>query len=331
MRVLFIGGSGNISTACSRLAIERGIELVHFNRGLRKAALPEGVRSIRGDIGDRRAMAQALAGQVFDAVVNWIVFDQEQAAADLEMFAGKVKQYVFISTATVYQKPPQHYLVTEATPLGNPYWEYSQRKIAVERVLVEAHHRLGFPVTIVRPSFTYGDTWIPTGFGVDFTPVHRMRQGLPVVVQGDGTSLWVMTHANDFAKGLVGLLGRTEAVGESFHITSDEVLTWNQVYQAIGAAVGVTPKLVHIPTDFIAQVNPSIGAGLLGDKAHSIVFDNSKIKRFVPEFRCTVPLAEGLRRTIAWLDAHPEEQRLESNAAIEQILAAWDHACVRSR
>jgi nucleoside-diphosphate-sugar epimerase len=306
------------------LAVERGIELVHFNRGFRKIALPEGVRSIRGDIGDRRAMAQALAGETFDAVVNWIVFDQEQAAADLEMFAGKVKQYVFISTATVYQKPPQHYLVTEATPLANPFWEYSQKKIAVERVLVEAHHRLGFPVTIVRPSFTYGDTWIPTGFGIDFTPVHRMRQGLPLVVQGDGTSLWVMTHASDFAKGLVGLLGRADAVGESFHITSDEVLTWNQVYETMGAVIGVTPKLVHIPSDFIAQVNPAIGAGLLGDKAHSVVFDNSKIKRFVPEFRCTVPLAEGLRRTIAWLDAHPEEQRLESNAAIEQILAAWE-------
>ncbi len=331
MKVLFIGGSGNISTACSRLAVERGIDLVHFNRGLRKVALPKGVRSIRGDVNDRQAMAQALAGETFDAVVNWIVVDQDQAAADLEMFAGKVKQYVFISTATVYQKPPQHYLVTEATPLANPFWEYSQRKIAVERMLVEAHHRLGFPVTIVRPSFTYGDTWIPTGFGVDFTPVHRMRKGLPLVVQGDGTSLWVMTHASDFAKGLVGLLGRTDAVGESFHITSDEVVTWNQVYETIGTVLGLVPRLVHIPSDFIAQVNPAIGAGLLGDKAHSIVFDNSKIKRFVPEFRCTVPLAEGLRRTIAWLDAHPEEQRLDSNAAIEQILAAWDRCYPRSR
>jgi nucleoside-diphosphate-sugar epimerase len=331
MKVLFIGGSGNISTACSGLVAERGIDLVHFNRGLRKVALPKGVRSIRGDVNDRQAMAQALAGETFDAVVNWIVFDQDQAAADLEMFAGKVKQYVFISTATVYQKPPQHYLVTEATPLANPFWDYSQRKIAVERMLVEAHHRLGFPVTIVRPSFTYGDTWIPAGFGIDFTPVHRMRKGLPLVVQGDGTSLWVMTHASDFAKGLVGLLGRTDAVGESFHITSDEVVTWNQVYETIGAVLGLVPRLVHIPSDFIAQTNPAIGAGLLGDKAHSIVFDNSKIKRFVPGFRCTVSLAEGLRQTIAWLDAHPEEQRLDSNAAVEQILAAWDRTYPRSR
>jgi nucleoside-diphosphate-sugar epimerase len=303
--------------------VERGIDLAHFNRGLRQSDLPKGVRSIVGDVNDRPAMARALAGETFDAVVNWIVFDQTQAAADLEMFGGTVKQYIFISTATVYQKPPQHYLVTEATPLENPFWEYSQKKIAVERFLVEAHHRHRFPVTIVRPSFTYGDTWIPTAFGIDFTPVHRMRQGLPLVVQGDGTSLWVMTHASDFAKGLVGLLGRPDTVGEAFHITSDEVVTWNQVYETIGAVLGVTPKLVHIPTDFIAEVNPAIGAGLWGDKAHSVVFDNAKIKRFVPEFRCTVPLAEGLRRTIAYLDAHPAEQRLDSNAAIEQILAAW--------
>ncbi len=188
---------------------------------------------------------------------------------------------------------------------------------------MEAHQRHGFPVTIVRPSFTYGDTWIPTAFGIDFTSVHRMRRGLPLPVHGDGTSLWVMTHASDFAKGLLGLCGRRDALGEAFHITSDEVLTWNQVYECIAAAAGAQPRLIHIPSDFIAKVDPAIGAGLLGDKAHSLVFDNSKIKRFVPEFRCTVPLAEGMRRTVAWLDAHPAEQRLDSNAAVEKILAAW--------
>jgi nucleoside-diphosphate-sugar epimerase len=304
MKVLFIGGSGNISTACSRLATERRIELVHFNRGLRRVELPPGVRTIHGDSNDRRAMAQALAAEDFDVVVNWIVFDQAQAAADVEMFAGKVKQYVFISTATVYQKPPRHYIVTEATPLANPFWEYSQKKIATEQFLMQEHQRHGFPVTIVRPSFTYGDTWIPTAFGIDFT--------------------WVMTHASDFAKGLLGLCGRRDAVGEAFHITSDEVMTWNQVYECIAATVGAQPRLVHIPSDFIAKVDPAIGAGLWGDKAHSLVFDNSKIKRFVPEFRCTVPFAEGIRRALAWLDAHPAEQRLDSNAAVEKILAAWD-------
>jgi nucleoside-diphosphate-sugar epimerase len=175
----------------------------------------------------------------------------------------------------------------------------------------------------VRPSFTYGDGWIPTAFGVDFTTVDRMRRGLPLPVHGDGTSLWVMTHASDFAKGLIGLCGRCDAVGESFHITSDEVLTWNQVYECVSAAAGAQARLVHIPSDFIAKVDSAIGAGLLGDKAHSVVFDNAKIKRFVPEFRCTVPLADGIRRTVTWLDAHPEEQRLDSNAVVEKILFAW--------
>ena len=323
MKVLFIGGSGNISTACSRLAVKRGLELVHFNRGLRQVYLPTSVRSIQGDVSDRRTMARALASESFDVVVNWIGFDPAQAAADVEMFAGKVQQYVFISSATVYQKPPHHYLVSEETPLHNPFWEYAQKKIAAEQFLVEAHRRHGFPITIVRPSFTYGDTWIPTAMGIDFTPVHRLRQGLPLVVHGDGTALWVMTHASDFAKGLVGLLGRPDVVGEAFHITSDEVSTWNQIYEDIAAAAGAKANLVHIPSDFIAQVNPAIGAGLMGDKAHSVVFDNTKIKRFVPEFRCTVPFAEGIRQTVAWLDAHPQQQRLDSHAALEQILAAW--------
>lgn len=322
MRVLFIGGSGNISSACSRLAVERGIELVHFNRGLRPV-LP-GVRTIRGDLGDRAEMARLLAGERFDVVVNWIVFEPVQAAADIEMFAGQVGQYVFISTATVYQKPPKSHVVTEQTPLVNPFWVYSQKKIACEELLTRAGREHGFPLTIVRPSFTYGDTWIPTAMGVDYTPVWRLRRGLPLVVHGDGTSLWVMTHNTDFAKGLVGLLGRTDAVGEAFHITSDEVLTWNWVYEELAAAVGVTLKLVHIPSDFIAAVDPSIGAGLHGDKAHSAIFDNSKIKRLVPEFRCTVPFAQGIRRSVAFLDAHPDAQRLDSNPAVEAILAAWD-------
>lgn len=325
MKVLFVGGSGNISTECSRLAVERGIELTVFNRGLRPAALPAGVRMLHGDVGDRAGMARVLAGERFDAVVSWIVFEPEQAIADVEMFAGKVDQYVFISTATVYQKPPQHYVVTEDTPLENPFWEYSQKKIACERFFADARRR-GFPVTVVRPSFTYGDTWVPTAFGVDYTPVMRIRKGLPVVVQGDGTSLWVMTHASDFARGLVGLLGRKDAVGEAFHITSDEVLSWNQIFAAIGRAAGAEPRLVHVPTDFIARVSPRTAAGLYGDKACSFVFDNAKIRRFVPEFRCTVPFEEGIRRTVAYLDAHPAEQKTDANAGVEEILAAWTRA-----
>ncbi len=322
MKVLFIGGSGNISTDCSRLAVEQGIELWHFNRGTRAVDIP-GVRRVRGDVADRAGLARLLDGHAFDVVVNWIVFNADQAAADVEMFANRTGQYILISTATVYEKPPRHYLVTEDTPLGNPFWEYAQKKIGAEELLRQAHRERGFPVTIVRPSFTYGDTWVPTACGVDFTPILRLRRGLPLVVHGDGTALWVMTHASDFAKGLVGLLGRTEAVGEAFHITSDEVLTWNQIYEAIAAAAEAPAKLVHVPTDFIASVDPRIGAGLYGDKAHSLVFDNSKIKRFVPGFRCTVPFAEGIRRTVAWLDAHPEAQSLDASAALDRILGAW--------
>jgi nucleoside-diphosphate-sugar epimerase len=322
MKVLFIGGSGNISADCSRLAVERGIELWHFNRGLRGIDVP-GVQCLLGDMNDREAMARLIDGHSFDVVVNWIVFDAIQAAADVEMFAGRTGQYIFISTATVYEKPPRHYLVTEDTPLGNPFWEYSQKKIAAEELLRQAQRERGFPVTVVRPSFTYGDTWVPTACGVDYTPVLRLRRGLPLVVHGDGTSLWTMTHATDFAKGLVGLLGRTDAIGEAFHITSDEVLTWNQIYQAIADAADAPAKLVHVPSDFIASVDPRIGAVLYGDKAHSLVFDNSKIKRFVPNFHCTVPFAEGIRHTVAWLDAHPEFQRLDANPALDRILAAW--------
>lgn len=323
MKVLFIGGSGNISTSCARLAVEQGIELHIFNRGLRSVDLPESVRRIAGDCSDAAGMKQALAGHQFDAVVNFVVYDIDQAERDIQIFTGRTNQYVFISSATVYQKPPRHYIVKEDTPLGNPFWEYAQKKIAVEGVLMQVFHERGFPVTVVRPSFTYGDEWIPTSMSIDYTPVARMRKGLPLVVHGDGTSLWVMTHASDFAKGLVGLLGCRDAVGEAVHITSDEVLTWNQVYETIARVVGVEPSLVHIPSKFIARIHPQIGCGLLGDKAHSVVFDNSKIKRLVPGFRCSVPFEQGIATTIAYLDAHPEKQSAGRNAAIEEILQAW--------
>jgi nucleoside-diphosphate-sugar epimerase len=323
MKVLFIGGSGNISTACSRLAAERGIDLCVYNRGRRKADLPRSVHQITGDFGNPIEMSKELAGSSFDVVVNFIVFDPAQASQDIKMFSGHVKQYVFISTATVYQKPPRHYVITEDTPLGNPFWEYAQKKIAVENMLMKAHRELGFPVTIVRPSFTYGDQFIPTPVSTDYTPAARLKKGLPLVVHGDGTSLWVMTHASDFAKGLIGLLGNEGAIGEGVHITSDEVLTWNQIHELIGKALGVVPKLVHIPSDFIARINPRIGAGLLGDKAHSTVFDNSKIKRLVPDFSCAVSFEQGIARTIGYLEAHPEAQKTEADAATEEILRVW--------
>jgi nucleoside-diphosphate-sugar epimerase len=330
MKALFIGGSGNISTACSRLAAEKGIDLFLFNRGRRKVDLPRGVRQIIGDFANPAEMKKALAGYRFDLVVNYIVFETAQAAQDIEMFEGQVKQYVFISTATVYEKPPRHYVITEDVPLDNPFWEYAQKKIAIENMFMRAHRERGFPVTIVRPSFTYGDEYIPTPVSIDYTPVARLKKGLPLVVHGDGTSLWVMTHASDFAEGLVGLLGLESAIGGGVHITSDEALTWNQVHETIAKVVGVEPKLVHIPSEFIARINPRIGAGLLGDKAHSMVFDNSKIKRLVPDFRCTVPFEQGIARTIAYLEAHPEARKTNADTATEEILRSWQQAMAAS-
>jgi nucleoside-diphosphate-sugar epimerase len=299
------------------------MELIVLNRGQRDTGLPRAVRRIQADYSDSAGVRAALAGSSFDAVVNFIAYEPHQAEQDVGLFTGRTKQYVFISSATVYQKPPRHYIVTEQTPLGNPYWDYAQKKIAIEQILMAACRGHGFPVTIVRPSFTYGDEWIPTSMSVDYTPIPRLRKGLPLVVHGDGTALWVMTHARDFAKGLIGLLGLDIAIGEAVHITSDEVLAWNQIYEAIAAAAGAAPRLVHIPSEFIARVNPHIGSGLLGDKAHSTVFDNTKIKRLVPGFQCTIPFVQGMRESIEHLDAHREKQRTERDQAIEEILAMW--------
>ena len=243
---------------------------------------------MHGDIRDPSQAESALAGHAFDAVVDWIAFTPEQVAADIALFRGRTGQYIFISSATVYEKPPSRLPITEDTPLSNPFWTYAANKIACEALLREAARAEGFPSTIVRPSHTYDRTKLPVTGG--YTSVARMRQGKPVVVHGDGTSTWVLTHHRDFAVGFVGLLGNTAAVGEAFHITSDELLTWNQIYALVGRAAGVEPKLVHVPSDVIARYDPEWGAGLLGDKAHSVIFDNSKIKRFVPDFRAVHPL-----------------------------------------
>ncbi|WP_274649682.1 SDR family oxidoreductase [Paenibacillus humicola] len=330
MKVLFIGGTGLISEAVSKLAVQRGLELYLFNRGGRSEFVPEGAQVITGDIRDPEGAAKALQPYEFDAVVNWIAFTPEHVNTDIRLFEGKTKQYVFISSASAYQKPPEHYLTTESTPLSNPNWQYSRDKIACEELLMKAYQENGFPVTIVRPSFTYGDTMIPAALNSWSRPwsiIDRMRQGKPVIVHGDGTSLWTMTHNTDFAKGFVGLLGRSDAVGEAFHITSDEVLTWNQIYTAIAQAGGVEqPKLVHISSDFICTYSPGEVGGLLGDKAYSIVFDNSKIKRFVPDFEATLPFAEGIKRTVAWLEARPERCQIDAewNELMDRIIAAHE-------
>jgi nucleoside-diphosphate-sugar epimerase len=327
MKVLFIGGTGLISTAVTRLAVAQGLEVTHLNRGQRGAS-PAGVETLTADVRAPGQAQQVLAGRTFDVVVDWIAYTPADIERDLALFAGRVKQFIFISSASAYQKPPSHPVITESTPLHNPHWQYSRDKIACEEQLLAAWRADGFPAVIVRPSLTY-DLNFPIAIGgwTSYTLIDRMKTGRPVIVHGDGSSLWVVTHADDFARGFLGLLGNLQTLGHAFHITSDEVLTWNQIYTTIADAAGVQPKLVHIASDFIAQHAPDLGAGLLGDKAWSVIFDNSKIKSFVPGFQAVIPFREGARRTLAWYAADPSRQRIEPavNDEMDRLLAAYGH------
>ena len=330
MRALFIGGTGIISTACTALAAERGIDLTILTRGRHAANLPPGVKTLTLDIDDPSA-ASALASASFDSVVQWTAYVPTHIERDLRLFRGRTGQYIFISSASAYQKPPTHYLITESTPLANPYWQYSRDKIACEERLTQACREEGFPITIVRPSLTYGDTQVTlpvNSWARSYTVVDRMRRGKKVIVPGDGSSLWVITHNSDFAKGLVGLLGHKQAIGHAFHITSDEVMTWDQYYRIVAEAAGVEPKLVHIASDFIAECVPEEVGSLTGDKAVSVVFDNGKIKRFVPGYCATTPFAEGIRRTLAWFDAAPERRQVDedANAKWDRLIDAYQRA-----
>jgi nucleoside-diphosphate-sugar epimerase len=333
MNLLFIGGTGLISSACSELAVKRGHELSLLNRsGSRKHVPPAGARVVTADVhADQDRIALLLGGQHFDAVVDFIAFTPEDIERDLALFRGRTDQFVFISSATVYEKPPRHYLITEETPLGNPFWEYAQNKIACEAQLMRAYREENFPVTIVRPSLTYGPSQISLCVGSWAHPwsvVDRMRRGKPVVVPGDGTSLWVVTWNGDFAKGLIGLLGRREAIGEAFHITADEVLTWDQIYKEVYAAIGMEPNIVHVSTDLIAAYWEHATSSLTGDKINSAVFDNTKIKRLVPDFRCEVNWADGVRRAIDWHRAHPEFQTVDPDMEriLDEIIQAAERA-----
>jgi nucleoside-diphosphate-sugar epimerase len=326
LRVLFIGGTGNISTAATRLLAESGVDIAVLNRGQSDVPLPEGVRRLRADIRDGLAVSAALRGEEFDVVVNWLAYVPAHVAADIELFGGGISHYVFISTAMVYRKPSPFFPLVEDAPLGNDHSQYARDKIACEERLRRAHEESGFPATIVRPSYTYGESWIPAALdGQDYTIVDRMLRGKKVIVPGDGESVWTMTHNTDFARALVQILGSAAAVGEAFHITSDEVLTWNQITEAIADAAGLEPDIVHIASDFVAAVAPEFEEGLLGDKAYSAVFDNSKIKRFVPGFEAAVPLAEGLARSLAWFDADPARKvvNTERDALLDRIIAAY--------
>lgn len=311
LRILMIGGTGLISSASTRLAVERGLDVTVLNRGTSATRpLPEGAELVQADIRDPESVRAALGDREFDAVVDWVAFTPEHVATDVELFTGRTGQYVFISSASAYQTPPERLPVTESTPLRNPYWQYSRDKIACEDLLVSAYRDAGFPVTIVRPSHTYDRTSVPLDGG--WTSVERMRQGKEVVVHGDGASLWTLTHHEDFARGLVPLLGDPRVLGDAFHITSDDVLTWDQIVRALGAAAGVEPRIVHVPSDVIAAADPEWGAGLLGDKAHSMVFDTTKVRRVVPEFTTTIRFEQGAREIVAWHDADPARRTVDA-------------------
>lgn len=324
MKVLFIGGTGNISEVVSQQAIASGLELYRLNRGLRGAGLP-GAHQLTADIYNPDELGAVLSGVDFDVVVNWIAFTPEDIERDLKLFKDRIGQYVFISSAAAYEKPG-HFPISESTPLGNPYWDYARNKIACEERLLRAHHEAGFPATIVRPSFTY-DHYFPVSVGGSnsYTVADRMKKGRPIIVHGDGTALWVMTHAEDFGRGFLGLIGNEKAVGEAFHITSDELLSWNQIYQTIAAALGVEANIVHIPSDFIARVVPRYLGTLLGDKTWSVFFNNAKIKTFVPGFQAIISFAEGTRRAAAWLDEKAERRWINEamNEEINSILKAY--------
>jgi nucleoside-diphosphate-sugar epimerase len=333
MRILIIGGTGLISSACSDLAVERGHELFIVNRSTSMHySVPEDATVLQADVyADEAYLASLLAGHRFDAVVDFLAYTVNDIERDLRLFRDITDQFVFISSASAYQKPPKHYRITEETPLENPYWGYSRNKIACEERLMKAYQDEGFPITIIRPSLTYGTSQIPlvgASWLHPYTVIDRVKRGEKVIIPGDGTSLWVLTWNADFAKGLIGLLGNDKAIGEAFHITSDEVLTWNQIFFEVYQALGLEPNVVHISSEMVIKYDPDKLGTLLGDKVNSVVFDNSKIKQFVPDFSCEVNWSEGLRRSLAWFESHIEFQTIdkEMNDQWNSIIAAYDKA-----
>ena len=323
-RLLVIGGTGVISSAVTRLAVERGLDVTVLNRGSSATRpLPEGAELVRADVRDPASVRAALGSREFDSVVDWVAFTPEHVQADVDLFAGRTGQYVFISSASAYQTPPERLPVTESTPLRNPFWQYSRDKIACEDLLVRAYRDSGFPATVIRPSHTYDRTLVPLDGG--WTAVERMRQGREVVVHGDGTSLWTLTHHEDFARGMVPLLGNPRTLGEAFHITSDDTPTWDQIVRALAAAAGVEPRIVHVPSDAIAAADPEWGAGLLGDKAHSMVFDTTKLRRLVPDFATTIRFEQGAREIVDWHDADPARRAVDArlDALMDDLVARF--------
>lgn len=326
MKVLMIGGSGIISSAVSQLLVDRGHELTLVNRGASVRPVPAAAEVLKADIRDPASVRRAVGDRRFDSVVDWLSFVPQHVETALGLFEGRTDQYVFISSASAYRKPSVALPVVESNLLHNPFWEYSRNKIACEQLLIDRYRTAGTPITIVRPSHTYDKTLLPMDGG--WTVVDRMLRGQEVIVHGDGTSLWTLTHHRDFARGLVGLLGHPYALGEEFHITGDEWLSWNEIFRLTAQAAGVEAQVVHVPSDLIAKEDPDWGAGLLGDKAYSMMFDNSKIRRLVPDFACPIPFAQGIREVIAWYREDPRRQVVDPafTERYERILARMKRA-----
>jgi nucleoside-diphosphate-sugar epimerase len=326
MKVLFFGGTGNISLACAAEALRRNMEVFVFQRGKSVHPIPRGAVSLRGDYADPAATRASLEGHRFDVVAQFIGYRPEQVRSDVELLEGRVGQYVFVSSTSVYHKPPSTPWITESTPLHNPFWQYARDKIDCEQALQEAYRLRGFPVTIVRPSHTYADGWIPTSLGSrDYTVARRILEDRPIVVHGDGTSLWALMHAEDFARAFVGLFGNHRAIGEAFQITSEELLSWNQIYETLAFALGRSARIVHVSSEAIAASMPERGASLLGDKTHSMIYDNTKIRRFVPGFQAVIPYHEGLARSLAWFDADPSRKvvNAEMDRDMDALVERW--------
>ncbi len=332
MKILFIGGTGTISMAITNLLVEQSHEVWLLNRGSRTAELPENVHILQCDINDEAAVREKLGDMTFDAVGEFIGFVPAQVERDVRLFRGRTKQYLYISSASAYQKPLADSVITESTPLHNPYWQYSRDKLACEEYLMKEYRENGFPVTIIRPSHTYDERSVPLGVhgkNGSWQVLRRMQQGKPVIIHGDGTSLWTITHNSDFARGYVGLIGNVHALGQAYHITSDERVTWNQIYQSIADALGVKLNAVHVSSEFLAAVSDyDLEGSLIGDKANTVIFDNSKLKRAVPGFTATVRADQGIRRVVAHILAHPELQQddPEFDAWCDRVIAALDRA-----
>lgn len=334
MKVLFVGGTGTISSAVSALAVEKGMELYLLNRGNNTAFVPEKAKVITADINNEEEVLKSLEGLAFDVVADFIAFEPAHVERDYRLFKDRTKQYIFISSASAYQKPLSSPYITESTPLANPYWKYSRNKISCEEFVMEKYRTEGFPVTIIRPSHTYGNTSVPVavhGRKGSFSVLERIRKGKKVIVHGDGSSLWTVTYNKDFAKAFVGIMGNVHALGETYHITSDESLTWNQIYEIIGSALGVKTKMVHIPTDVLSLLSEGFYGGLTGDKANTVIFDNSKIKRAVPDFTATTRFDQGVRQALDYIYSHEEcrKEDPEFDAWCDKVIEIYEESIAK--